>query len=174
MPTIHDATPADASALLAIYAPYVEQTAITFELEVPSVDEFERRIASTLENGYPYLVLEDDGRIVGYAYASLHHGRAAYAHSAEVSIYLDREARGQGHGRALYDSLEHELRRRGVTNLYACITSVSGDDPYATLDSVRFHEHMGYEHVGLFHGCGRKFGRWYDTAWMEKLIGSNE
>ncbi len=170
MATIRTARVKDAPAVLAIYAPYVEQTAVSFELEVPSQDDFADRVAATLDHGYPYLVMEDDGRIVGYAYASRYYGRAAYAHSAEVSIYLDRNARGRGYGRALYQALEDELRRMRVTNLYACIAVAPDGDPYVTPDSARFHERMGYELVGHFHACGRKFGRLYDIVWMEKII----
>ena len=170
MATIRTARAEDAPAVLAIYAPYVEQTAVSFELEVPNQDDFAGRIAATLDHGYPYLVIENDGRIVGYAYASRYYGRAAYAHSAEVSIYLDHNARGQGHGRALYQALEDELRRMSVTNLYACIAVAPDGDPYVTPDSVRFHERMGYELVGHFHACGRKFGRLYDIVWMERIL----
>ena len=171
MAVIRSANVSDAPALLALYAPYVEQTAITFELEVPSEDEFARRIASTLEHGYPYLVLEDDGHIMGYAYAWRYYGRAAYARSAEVSIYVRQDARAHGVGHALYEALEEQLSRMGVTNLYACIAVAPGSDPYVTPDSMRFHERMGYVTVGHFHACGCKFGRLYDIVWMEKIMG---
>ena len=168
--TIRLATVEDAEAMLDVYRPYVERTAVSFELDPPDVAEFENRIAHTLER-YPWLVLECGGVIVGYAYAGPLKSRAAYSHSVEVSIYLCEDARGQGLGRWLYDSLEALLRELGVMNLYACITySDDEHDPYLTRDSVFFHEHVGYTRVGAFHNCGRKFDRWYSVVWMEKIL----
>ena len=120
MITIRTATVADAEKLLAIYAPYVENTAITFEYTVPSVEEFAERIKNTLAE-YPYLVAEKDGEILGYAYAGTFKPRCAYRHCVETSIYVAREAHGQGIGRKLYEALEEELRNRGIINLNACI-----------------------------------------------------
>ena len=166
---IRSAVPEDAPRLLDIYAYYVEHTAISFEYDVPSPAEFQRRIEKTLEK-YPYLVLEEEGRLLGYAYAGVFKDRAAYRYACEVSIYLDRSARGRGFGRRLYEALEAELRARGIRNLYACIGDPITEDEYLTKNSQRFHEHMGYTKVGEFHRCGRKFGRWYNMIWMEKLI----
>ena len=167
---IRAATSADAEALLTIYAPYVRETAITFELDVPSLEEFASRIARTLER-YPYFVAERAGRIVGYAYAGPFKERAAYARSAEVSVYVEGAARRSGVGRALYGALEDELARRGIANLYACIAYQRGEDEFLDLGSVRFHERMGYRQVGHFHECACKFGHLYDMVWMEKIVG---
>ena len=166
---IRCATPEDARALSAIYAPYVRDTAISFEIEPPQPDEFAARISRTLER-YPYLIAELDGEVVGYAYAGPFKDRAAYARSAELSIYIDKMRKKQGIGRALYDALEGALARMGVSNLYACIAYPRVEDEFLTLDSVRFHERMGFEIVGRFHKCACKFGREYDMVWMEKTI----
>lgn len=165
---IRSATAADAEVLAAIYAPYVRDTAISFEFEPPTVEEFAGRISRTLER-YPYLVAERDGVVVGYAYAGPFKERAAYASSAELSVYVDSSLRRGGIGRALYAALEFELVQMGVTNLYACVAYPQVEDGYLTYASVRFHERMGFQVVGRFHGCARKFGRDYDMVWMEKL-----
>ena len=159
----------DAAALLAIYAPYVRETAITFEYDVPSEKEFAGRIAHTLEK-FPYLVAENDGEIVGYAYAGAFHPRAAYQWCAEMSVYVKRDARRMGVGRKLYDAMETILSMQRLTNVEACIAVPSAPDAHLTLDSVRFHEKMGYRMVGTFHQCGYKFDTWYDMVWMEKHI----
>lgn len=166
---IREATIEDARDLLAIYAPYVEDTAITYEYDVPSEEEFAQRIADTLRR-YPYLVACDDGRIVGYAYAGTFKGRRAYDCSVETSIYIDRGCYGRGIGRLLYEALEARLMRQGITNMYACIAYTGHEDEYLTNDSVRFHERMGFELCGTFHRCAVKFGRVYDMVWMEKFI----
>lgn len=166
---IRTASPADAEALLRIYSYYVERTAITFEYEVPSPEEFRSRIRHTLEK-YPYFVSERDGEILGYAYAGPLNGRAAYDWSAETSIYVDHNARRQGLGRELYTALEEALGLMGIINLCACIGVPIGEDAYLTRNSVEYHAHMGYRMVGEFHKCGYKFGHWYDMAWMEKSI----
>ncbi len=170
--TVRKASPNDAPALLSIYAPYVKHTAITFEYDVPSVEEFTARIRNTLKR-YPYLVAQQGDRIIGYAYASSFHTRKAYEHCAEVSIYVDREQKGKGIGKLLYTALEEQLLRQNVCNLYACIACPKQEDEYLTFDSVRFHEHLGYSLCGSFHDCGYKFGRWYGMVWMEKMIGAH-
>lgn len=171
--TIRSAVPEDAPRLLAIYAYYVENTAISFEYATPSVEDFTHRIENTLKK-YPYLVLEDEeGRIQGYAYAGVFKGRAAYDRSCEVTIYVDPDAEGRGFGRQLYEALEEELKARGFLNLYACIGVPIVEDEYLTRDSELFHQHMGYTKVGEFHQCGYKFDRWYDMIWMEKIIGEH-
>ena len=177
---IRVATVDDAPELLAIYAPYVEGTAITAEYEVPTEDEFRGRIAHMLER-YPYLVAVSDesdlagvdsqGRILGYSYVSPLNTRAAYDQSVETSIYVSRDARGRGVGRALHDRLVKILTSMNVTNMCACISATQAqDDPYLTDASIRFHERMGYRMVGRFDGCQNKFGRWYDMVWMERVI----
>lgn len=172
---IRTATVADAERLLEIYTPYVEQTAITFEYDVPTVEEFRRRIAHTLER-YPYLVAVRDDVILGYAYASPFVGRAAYDWSAEMSIYLDMNARHMGIGGRLYAALESILAAMGVRNANACIGSPKADvgpDEHLDDNSVEFHTHLGYRMVGRFHDSGCKFGRWYDMVWMEHIIGEH-
>ena len=166
------ATPEDAAALAEIYAPYVRETAITFEYAVPSAAEFAGRIAHTLEK-FPYLVAENDGEIVGYAYAGAFHPRAAYQWCAEMSVYVKRDVRRMGVGRKLYDAMETILCMQRLTNVEACIAVPSAPDAHLTMDSVRFHEKMGYRMVGAFHQCGYKFDTWYDMGWMEKHIGEH-
>lgn len=168
---IRVAAPEDAAQLLAIYAPYVERTAITFEYDVPTLEEFRGRIVRTLQK-YPYLVAEGDGGLLGYAYLSPFVGRAAYQWAAETSIYLRMDHRGQGLGRAIYGAIEGISRAQGIVNLEACIARPAAEgDAHLTDSSVAFHAHMGYRMVGEFDRCGYKFGRWYHMAWMEKLIG---
>lgn len=164
---IRHATPSDAEALRAIYAPYVEQTAITFEYDVPSAEEFAARISGTLEE-FPYLVVEDDGRVLGYAYAGRLKARRAFDWAVETSIYLAGDARGRGIGRALHDALAKELVHMGVTNLYALVAATTdASDPHLDDGSIRFHEHMGYREAGRLSHCGYKFDRWYDLVFME-------
>lgn len=170
--TIRSATIQDASEILSIYAPYITDTAVSFEYDVPSVKEFTERIHTTLEK-YPYLVAESGGRIVGYCYVGIMHGRQAYDWSVETSIYVDQNCRRTGIGRRLHDALEQALSAMGILNLYACIASPVGGDPYLTEDSIHFHEHLGYTHAAHFHKCGYKFHRWYDIVWMEKAIGKH-
>lgn len=170
--TIRVATPDDANELLKIYTPYVEKTAITFELSVPSVTEFKKRIEQTLKN-YPYLVAERGDKIVGYAYTGAFVGRDAYLHSAETSIYVDENIRHCGVGKALYEAIESISAAQNIINLYACIGYPETEDEYLTMNSVNFHKHLGYELVGRFSRCGRKFNTWYDMVWMEKLIGEH-
>ncbi len=166
------AAPEDAAALLAIYAPYVTDTAITFEYDVPSEAEFAERIRRTLER-YPYLVAERGGACVGYAYAGAFKERAAYAWGVETSIYVRRTERRTGVGGKLYAALEEILRMQNVLNLNACIAVPAQPDRYLTRDSIAFHERCGYRFVGEFYDCGYKFGRWYNMAWMEKHIGAH-
>ena len=170
---IRSASVNDAEALLNIYAYYVENTAITFEYKVPTVEEFQQRIANTLKK-YPYLVAEKEGTILGYAYAGVFKDRAAYDWSAEVTIYLSHNATKCGIGRKLYEALETEMKKRGFLNLYACIGYPVEEDEYLTKNSAQFHAHLGYRFVGEFHQCGYKFERWYNMIWMEKLIGEHK
>lgn len=170
--TIRTATLSDAQALLNIYAPYVKHTAITFEYDVPSVEEFAFRIKNTLQK-YPYLVAEKNGRLLGYAYASPFHERPAYDWAVETSIYVDQNIKHQGIGRRLHDALEDALRSQGILNMNACIAYPPEEDEYLDRNSVEFHTHMGYRLVGEFYKCGYKFHRWYNMVWMEKLIGNH-
>lgn len=169
---IRPASPEDAAALLDTYAPYVRETAISFEYEVPSPEAFRERIRKTLER-YPYLAAEAEGELLGYAYAGPFKSRAAYDWAVETSIYLRRDLRRQGLGRRLYGALEDLSRAQGVWNLEACIGCPEAEDPYLTWNSVNFHAHMGFRLVGTFYKCGYKFGTWYNMAWMEKLLGEH-
>ncbi|XME01001.1 N-acetyltransferase family protein [Lachnospiraceae bacterium C1.1] len=170
---IRSAALSDTERLLEIYAYYVKETAISFEYDVPSIEEFKDRISERLGK-YPYLVAEDNGKIVGYSYASPFVGRTAYNHCCEMTIYLDHELSGHGYGRALYEEMEKELKAMGIINLYSCIGDPIVEDEYLTKNSENFHRHMGYEKVGDFHKCGYKFGRWYNMIWMEKIIGEHK
>lgn len=167
---IRMAAPSDAQALLEIYAPYVTDTAITFEYDIPSVEAFSQRISDTLQR-YPYIVALEQGRIVGYAYASAFKARAAYGWAVETTVYLRRDCRGRGVGKQLYLALEQILERQNILNLNACIAYTSGEDAHLDNASVAFHERLGYVKVAHFTKCGYKFGRWYDMIWMEKLPG---
>ena len=158
--TIRMAEPEDAEALLEIYRPYVENTAVSFEYEVPSVEEFRGRIEHTLEK-YPYLVEEKNGELIGYAYVSPFKTRAAYDWSVETSIYIKKGITGQGYGKRLYLKLEEILKKQHILNMNACIAYTG------------FHEHLGYGLVGKFHKSGYKFGSWYDMIWMEKMLGEH-
>ena len=168
--TIRSASPADAAALLAIYRFYVENTAVSFEYETPSEAEFAGRITNPLKR-YPYLVAEENGAVLGYAYAGALKDREAYDWAAETTIYLRQDARGKGLGRMLYQALEDALRQMHILAMYACIASAEGEDPYLTQASPLFHERSGFVRCALFRHCGYKFGRWSDILWMEKRIG---
>lgn len=172
MITIRSAAIEDAERILEIYDYYVQNTAISFEYDTPSLDEFRGRMRKTMER-YPYLVAIADGRIEGYAYAGPFVGRAAYGWCCETTIYLDKSARRRGMGRRLYDALETALREMGILNMYACIGYPEAEDEYLTKNSADFHAHLGFKKVGEFHSCGYKFGRWYDMIWMEKMIGEH-
>lgn len=169
---IRMATLADAKQLLAIYTPYVEQTAITFEDDVPTLAEFSKRMESVLAR-YPYLVIENDGEIVGYAYASQFKERSAYDWSVETSIYVKQGCAKHGYGRRLHEVLEASLKLQGIKTMCACIgVPREANDPYLTMNSVDFHSHLGYRLVGRFNCSGYKFDRWYDMVWMEYAIGT--
>ena len=153
---------ADAKAIRAIYQPYVTETAITFEVDVPTVQEFERRITKTLAQ-FPYLVAVVEGKVVGYAYASTYYARAAYDWTVELSIYIYKEARGKGIGSALYDALEEELKARGFLRYLACIALPNEA-------SIAMHEKRGYVQVAHFPKIGYKFDQWHDIVWMQKSL----
>ncbi len=152
----------DARELLGIYEPYVVMTPITFEYEVPTLEEFENRIMTTKQS-YPYLVATVDGVIAGYCYAAAFKSRAAYQWAVETSIYLSESFHGGGVAKALYEKMEEILTRQNICTLIACIT-------YPNNKSVRFHEKFGYETVAHFHKCGFKLGQWRDVIWMEKTL----
>ena len=168
--SVRIASPDDAAKILSIYAPYVRNTVITFEYEVPSLEEFTERIKKTLKK-YPYLVAEVQGEILGYAYTGPFVGRAAYAWAAETTIYIREDCKKMGLGKRLYKVLEEISRAQNILNLNACIGYPEIEDEYLTKNSVQFHAHLGYRMVGEFHQCGYKFNRWYNMVWMEKIIG---
>lgn len=159
---IRTATIDDASEIQAIYAPYVEKTSISFEYEVPSVEEMKQRI-QTIGKQYPYFVMEINQRIVGYAYASTFRSRPAYQWCAELSIYVDENEKGKGIGTALYKALLEQLKQKGFHSVCACIT-------YPNEDSIAFHEKMGFTLNAHFHECGFKMNQWWDMVYMEKQL----
>jgi phosphinothricin acetyltransferase len=156
--TIRRAEPADADRVQAIYAPIVSETAISFETTAPDVPEMQRRIEAQAER-YPWLVLESDRSLLGYAYASSHRTREAYRWCVDVSAYVDPRYHRRGVGRALYGALFDLLRRQGFVNAYAGIAL-----PNAS--SVALHESFGFEPVGTYRRVGFKLGRWHDVLWM--------
>ena len=163
----------DVPAMRAIYAPYVEKTAITFEYRVPSPEEFAARLKHTQEK-HPWLVAQEGDLLLGYAYAGIFVGRDASSWAVETTVYVDWDARGRGVGKALYRALENILALQGIKNLNASIAWPEKEDEYLTRISPAFHRKMGYSEVGRFRRCGCKFGRWYDLLWMEKHIGEHK
>jgi L-amino acid N-acyltransferase YncA len=159
---IRDATAADAELLLAIYRPFVTDTAVSFEMEPPSVEEFSQRIL-TAQSKWAWLVAEQGGMLAGYAYASSFRQRAAYRWSVEMSAYLDPACRGRGVGRALYERLISILTAKGYCTAYAGITLPNES-------SVGFHQALGFSPVGVFRRAGRKFGAWHDVSWWQRPL----
>ena len=166
---IRIAREADGTALAEIYGWYVENTAVSFEYTAPTATEFAGRMEEILQL-HPFLVYEEEGRPLGYAYAHPLIRRAACDWAVEVSIYIHREARGKGIGRALYEALENALRLQNICTLEACVASTDREDPHLTKDSILFHTRMGYRQEGKMTDCGYKFGKWYHLLWMEKHI----
>ncbi|MGI5895927.1 MAG: GNAT family N-acetyltransferase [Oscillospiraceae bacterium] len=158
------AAESDAEALLEIYAPYVRETAITFELEAPGREEFAERIR-TFGEDYPYLVCQVDGKMMGYAYAHRMQERAAYQWNAELSVYLAPEAAGKGMGTALYRALIELLALQGVQNVYGLVTV-----PNAASEAL--HARMGFAAAGAYRRTGYKLGQWRDVLIFEKHIGA--
>jgi L-amino acid N-acyltransferase YncA len=165
-PTIRLATPADASQIREIYAPFCESTPVSFETEPPSVEEMERRISTTLTL-HPWLVCDDARHVLGYAYASKHRERAAYRWSVDVSVYVREGRRGAGLGRALYTTLFAILRLQGFIRALAGITLPNAG-------SVGLHTSMGFEPVGVYRAIGFKCGQWHDVAWWQLALQSHE
>lgn len=162
-------TPDDAERLVEIYSYYVENTAVSFEYQTPSVEEFRKRIETTIEK-YPYLVCEVDGVIEGYVYAEAYSSREAYNQTVTSSIYVDKDYRRMGIGSILYDRLEKELIKQGVVNILAGIAYTAEEDMYLTHDSYKFHLKEGYFKVAHMPEIGIKFDRWYDLLWMQKVL----
>ena len=165
---IRTATVEDAEKLLELYAYYIKNTAVTFEYEVPSVEEFRERISHILEH-YPYFVAENKGEIIGYSYAGRFHPRAAFGWDVEMTVYLNQKVRRAGVGRQLYALMEEVLREQGVVRAISLI--VKPEDEYSDYNSIQFHEKMGYRYAGELKDCGYKFHRWYTLVYMDKQIG---
>lgn len=157
------ATPADAAACLAIYAPVVEQTAISFELIPPTLDDMAARIAKSLAHSL-WIVEEQDGKVGGYAYAGQFRARPAYDWTAETTVYIDESRRGQGVGRRLYAVLLGALRLQGFRSAMAGATLPNEG-------SVRLHEAVGFARTGSVKDAGYKFGRWHDTGFWQISLG---
>ena len=171
--TIRAAVIEDAPALLDIYGYYVEHTAITYEYDVPALSDFQDRIRHTLEK-YPYLVAQKEDHIIGYAYASAYHPRAAYGWNAEMTVYLDHNERGHRVGQKLYTLLEQLLQEQGIVNALALITPPMTEEDETVYASMHFHEKMGYELAGRIKNSGYKFDRWFDTVTMQKQLNTPE
>jgi len=166
MSAVRDATPADAAACAAIYARYVLDTAISFESEPPTTEQMAARIAAALAT-HAWVVLEDDGRVVGYAYAGPVKERAAYRWSCEVSVYLEQGRRRSGAGRALYKTLFERLEARGYRTLVAGMTLPNPA-------SEGLHRAMGFEPIGVYRRIGWKHGAWRDVAWVQRSLGPDD
>lgn len=152
----------DLAQILAIYAPYVEKTAISFEYAVPTMEIFTVRFQAVTAQ-YPWLVWEENGQILGYAYGSAPFDRAAFSWCAESSIYLRADCRGKGIGKKLQLALEALLQMQGYQLLYALVTT---DNPA----SIAFHKALGFTHLAQFPGCGWKLGGWHGLVWLEKRL----
>jgi L-amino acid N-acyltransferase YncA len=159
---VRDATQADGAACAAIYAPYVRDSAVTFELEPPSADEMAQRIANAARS-HAWLVLEQGGRVVGYAYGGVFNRRPAYRWACEVSVYIEPGRRRTGAGRVLYEALFGRLAARGYRMAVAGMTLPNEG-------SVGLHRAMGFQPVGTFERIGFKHGRWHDVAWMQRPL----
>lgn len=153
----------DAAQILEIYTPYIRDTAVTFECEVPSLAAFTQRIRE-FSAQYPYLVCEIDGWLVGYAYAHRQKERAAYGWNAELSVYLKQDYLRMGIGKAFYTALIDILRLQNVRNVYGGVTVPNEN-------SEKLHEAMGFKKLGVYHKTGYKRGAWHDVAWFERHIG---
>jgi len=156
----------DSESILKIYEPYITDTAITFEIEVPSINEFSDRVKDIVKE-YPFLVYEIDDKVVGYAYASKHRERAAYLYDVDVSIYILAEHHGSGIGYRLYECLFILLKELGYKNAYAAYTEPN-------IKSLKFHSKCGFTLIGTHHKTGYKLGQWHDVTWMEKTIGGHD
>ena len=169
MVSIREVQISDAPRLSEIYSYYVLNTAVSFEYEAPTQEEFVKRILCTTEK-YPYLVCVNDGVVVGYAYAGSYSARQAYDWTVTTSIYVDKDCRRKGIGTLLYDELEKRLKDQGIVNLLAGVASCEDEDEYLTHDSSNFHVNKGYMQVAHMKKVGKKFGKWYDLLWYQKRL----
>lgn len=156
---IRDAKLSDTQRLLDIYRPYIEESAVSFETTVPSIQDFGLRIEENLKT-FPWLVLEKERTIIGYAYAGQFHSRSAYSWSVESSVYVAKEFQRQGVGRELYNKLFDILKMQGVVNVFAGAT-------LPNIGSVRLHERLGFKHIGVYKKVGFKFEKWWDVGWWQ-------
>lgn len=163
----------DSKEILDIYSYYVKNTAITFEYEVPSLEEFEMRMKKTLEK-FPYLVAVKDNEVLGYAYTGTFKDRSAYDWSVEATIYLKNDSQKKGIGRLLYEELEKISKKQNILNINACIAYPEIEDEFLNRNSVEFHKYFGFKEVGIFHNSGYKFSNWYNMIWLEKIIGEHK
>lgn len=159
---IRDATAADASGCAAIYAPYVEETTVSFEEEPPTATAMADRIAAAQER-HAWLVAEREGQLLGYAYAGTFRTRSAYRHTCEVSVYVEREGRGSGVGTALYAALLARMRGAGIRQVVGAATMPNEA-------SERLHRALGFEVVGTLREVGFKHGQWCDVRWFQKRL----
>lgn len=159
---VRDAGAEDGADIARIYAPIVETTAISFEDTPPDAEEMARRIAKATAR-LPFIVSEGDGGLLGYAYAGAYRERAAYRHSAEVSVYVSQEAKGQGVARALYERLLSDLKSNGYRSAVAIIALPNSQ-------SVAFHEALGFEARGVLKDIGFKFGEWHDAGFWQRML----
>ena len=156
------AAPEDAAGCAAVYAPYVTDSCISFEYEAPTAADFAKRMAAS----HVWLVAEDDGAIVGYAYASRHRDRSAYDWAADVAIYIAASHHGRGMGRRLYEELLGPVRERGLRVLCAGVAL-----PNDASDGL--HRALGFEEVGVYRRIGWKAGRWHDVRWWQLHLGDD-
>ena len=163
-PTIRLAVKDDAAAVAGIYGPFCESTAVSFEYAPPSTEEIANRIR-TITAQFPWLVLDDDGVVAGYAYASRHRERAAYSWSVDTAVYVSPSRHRSGVGRALYTTLFQLLRMQGYFKAYAGITLPNSA-------STGLHEALGFKCVGIYQGVGYKHGAWHDVAWYQIALQS--
>jgi phosphinothricin acetyltransferase len=159
---IRQAEVQDSARLLAIYAYYVENTTISFEVEVPTLAEFARRV-ETISREYPFLVCMNGDDLCGYAYASRHRERAAYRYDVDVSAYVKEGMQGKGAGSALYAALFDALAQGEYYNAYAGVALPNER-------SLALHRKFGFQPVGVYHHTGYKFGKWHDVMWLEKKL----
>jgi len=159
-------TPNDAQAALDIYAYYVNNTSITFETVVPSLEEFGKRIDDVSKN-YPWLVCLQDGKMVAYAFAKIHRPTGAYLWSPEVTIYVANDFQGKGIGRKLYEALFAILKLQGFYTVFAGVVVPNPK-------SIGLHKALGFEEIGLFKNIGFKLGSWHSAQWFQKSLDQTE
>lgn len=159
---VRDAAAEDAEAIAAIYAPFVTDTAVSFETEPPNAADMAERIDSA-QRAHAWLVAEKDGQLVGYSYGTTHRDRTAYRYSVEISVYVEGESHRQGIGMRLYQDLFERLASLGYFNAYVGITLPN--EP-----SLAFHQAAGFRPVGVFKSIGFKFNSWHDVAWLQRKL----